>query len=149
ALAPLLADSADALAADRGADLEAVAEQWTALALAPLAVESYTRAARAYTTEGYPAAARRARGHAIEIEATMEAPGPMRIDADERVALTAREREVGLLAARGLTNNEIASQLAVSVRTVHTHLQSVYAKLGVNQREHLDRLLNAPVGPAS
>ena len=55
--------------------------------------------------------------------------------------LTAREREVIELAARGLTNREIGEQLFVSVRTVNTHLYRAYAKLGVNDRVQLAALL--------
>ena len=38
------------------------------------------------------------------------------------------------LAADGLTNNEIAERLTVSVRTVERHLSNVYSKLGVSGR---------------
>jgi DNA-binding CsgD family transcriptional regulator len=64
---------------------------------------------------------------------------------DEVVALlTDREREVVELAARGLTNREIADRLFVSVRTVNTHLYRSYAKLGVNDRSQLAPLLFPP-----
>jgi DNA-binding NarL/FixJ family response regulator len=48
--------------------------------------------------------------------------------------LTAREVEVLKLAARGLTNAQIAQELFLSPRTVHTHLNSIYHKLGVSSR---------------
>ena len=51
--------------------------------------------------------------------------------------LSAREREIALLAADGLGSQEIADRLVVSVRTVSNHLQSVYLKLGVNRRSEL------------
>ncbi len=44
--------------------------------------------------------------------------------------LTAREREVLLLAAKGLSSKEVASRLFISERTVQTHLASIYDKLG-------------------
>ncbi|MFH9137968.1 response regulator [Streptomyces sp. NPDC017524] len=49
-------------------------------------------------------------------------------------ALSAREREVLVLVARGTTNREIATELFVSEATVKTHLTHVFAKLGAKDR---------------
>jgi DNA-binding NarL/FixJ family response regulator len=51
--------------------------------------------------------------------------------------LTLREIEVANLANTGLSNNEIALRLVVSTRTVESHLQRAYAKLGVASRQEL------------
>jgi DNA-binding NarL/FixJ family response regulator len=48
--------------------------------------------------------------------------------------LTERELEVLELAARGMTNREIASDLSISARTVQVHLSNVFGKLGVGSR---------------
>lgn len=48
--------------------------------------------------------------------------------------LTRRELEVLRLLATGLTNQAIADELVVGVRTVDTHVSSVLAKLGVSSR---------------
>ncbi|MET9494955.1 response regulator transcription factor [Streptomyces sp. NPDC006552] len=48
--------------------------------------------------------------------------------------LSAREREVLVLVARGTSNKEIARELFISEATVKTHLTHVYAKLGVKDR---------------
>ena len=47
------------------------------------------------------------------------------------MSLSAREREVLTLAARGYDNDDIAKALHLSVRTVERHLQNVYVKLDV------------------
>ncbi|MFJ9820605.1 response regulator [Streptomyces sp. NPDC101151] len=48
--------------------------------------------------------------------------------------LSAREREVLTLVAKGTSNREIARELFISEATVKTHLTHLYAKLGVKDR---------------
>ena len=55
-------------------------------------------------------------------------------DGAAKVDLTAREREIALLAADGLTNREIAVGLNISENTVTTLLKRSFEKIGVNSR---------------
>jgi adenylate cyclase len=52
-------------------------------------------------------------------------------------ALSAREREVALLVARGLTNRQIAEQLVISERTAEGHVDHIRDKLGVHTRAEI------------
>ncbi len=58
-------------------------------------------------------------------------------------SLTASERRVAELAARGLSNPEIAQQLFVTRKTVETHLGHVYQKLDIDSRAQIAEALRA------
>ncbi|MGW2058819.1 helix-turn-helix transcriptional regulator [Streptomyces sp. NPDC001840] len=58
--------------------------------------------------------------------------------------LTGMERRVAGLAATGESNRSIAESLFVTVRTIETHLTSVYRKLGVSRRTELGAVLHTP-----
>jgi len=51
--------------------------------------------------------------------------------------LSAREAEVADLVAKGLTNEQIASMLGLSLQTVKNHLRSVFRKLQITNRVQL------------
>jgi len=48
--------------------------------------------------------------------------------------LSAREREVLILASKGFSSKEVAARLFISERTVQTHLASIYDKLGAKNK---------------
>jgi two-component system nitrate/nitrite response regulator NarL len=60
----------------------------------------------------------------------------------ERELLTPRERQVMLLAAKGLPNKTIGEQLKVTEGTVKLHLHRIYRKLGINSRFALAALVS-------
>jgi DNA-binding NarL/FixJ family response regulator len=49
-------------------------------------------------------------------------------------ALTAREREILVLVAAGMSNKEIAAELVISERTARTHVSNVLGKLNLTSR---------------
>jgi len=57
-----------------------------------------------------------------------------RADEETPEPLTEREMQVLKLAARGMTNQEIAYELALSVRTVQSHLSNIFSKMEVGSR---------------
>ncbi len=56
---------------------------------------------------------------------------------DDPDVLTAQERQVAELVARGATNKEAAGELFLSPKTVESHLSRIYRKLGVSSRTQL------------
>jgi DNA-binding NarL/FixJ family response regulator len=83
------------------------------------------------------AAARRAQQLAAHCEG---ARTPLSV-ARAAAPLTARQREIAMLAVAGTTSKDIAGRLVLSVRTVENHLQNAYAKLGVTTRAGLAEAL--------
>ncbi|MEU1213292.1 AAA family ATPase [Streptomyces sp. NPDC005791] len=65
------------------------------------------------------------------------AAGGPHIGGDRAVELSAAERRVGSLAARGHSNRQIAQRLCITVSTVEQHLTQVYRKLNVRNRTDL------------
>lgn len=55
-------------------------------------------------------------------------------------ALTTRERQIASLAASGLSNRDIADAVVLSIRTVETHLNRIFGKLGISTRAELTSL---------
>lgn len=68
------------------------------------------------------------------VNAAMRSPPLPGREADLSRLLTTREREVVELVAQGLTNKEIARELAISPATVKVHVERIIGKLGVADR---------------
>ena len=85
-------------------------------------------------------------------QAELDATGHRNRDGSGVGALTPQEFQVARLAVIGLTNKAIAERLAISHRTVGSHLERSMSKLGVNSRTGLRKaiegLSDAPSGGA-
>jgi DNA-binding CsgD family transcriptional regulator len=97
---------------------------------------------------GQQAAARRVLAQAVQVAEAAQAGwlaglahAELRVAGGRRRAaapgLTAQEARVAALAATGASNRQIARQLCVAVSTVETHLERIYAKLGIGSRHEL------------
>lgn len=60
-----------------------------------------------------------------------------------RPDLTPRELEIGKLVADGRSNGQIADHLGLTVKTVENHVNRLLRKLGVRDRQAVERALNA------
>jgi DNA-binding CsgD family transcriptional regulator len=147
-LAPACADHARALAAGDGTALDAAAATFGELGFDLYAAEAQAAAAEAHAAAGQKAKANASTERARRLAAScVGATTPLlrRLGAAGQPGdLTRRERETAELAARGHSDREIADKLYLSVRTVHAHLRSAYAKLGVSGRGGLAAALDIP-----
>lgn len=144
---PLLVARADAVAGMIRHDPDALAgaaARFEAMGALLLAAETFASAAAGYRRrqDGRAADRMAERSHALADRCDragtpgLELAGPV-------AELTTREREIATLAAAGSSNREIADALTVSVRTVETHLQRAYTKLGVSSRTGLATVLRS------
>ena len=76
------------------------------------------------------------------LDAFSGAPGGAPAVDPELDSLTAREREVLRLIARGYTYRETGKELYISVKTVETHVSAVLRKLQLSNRHELSRWAN-------
>ncbi|PWU43474.1 hypothetical protein DLJ46_31470 [Micromonospora globispora] len=135
---------ATALTNHDAARLEAVSAQLDNMGFLLLAAEAAADAARAYRHAGRADSARRTAAHAAALTSRCEGAATPALQDLQAPQLTPRQFEISKLAAAGLSNEEIADRLTLSVRTVHNHLHQVYAKLGVTGRNQLAGVLNLP-----
>ena len=132
---------ARALAADDGAGLDDAAQGFAGMGARLLAAEAAAAAASAHSAAGRHRSQAASLAHAQQLAGRCEGPAtPLLARLDHQpvvTALTDREREVTGLAARGQTSREIARTLTISVRTVDSHLNHAYTKLGISERGEL------------
>jgi DNA-binding CsgD family transcriptional regulator len=147
-LAPACAAHARALGGSDGEGLDAAAATFADLGFDLFAAEAQASAVEAHRRHGRKASAHasaeRARRLAERCEGASTPLLRSLATAGLLDELTPREREAAELAARGLTDREIADALFLSIRTVHAHLRSAYAKLDISSRTELAAILLPP-----
>lgn len=133
-----LSAHASALVADDPVLLTAAVDGFEAMDTVTYAAEAAADLAAMHRRFGDQRAANAAerRSHQL-VERSEGARTPGLSRGSALVPLTAREHEVALLAAQGLTSGDIADRLVLSTRTVDTHLARVYRKLGIGGRDEL------------
>jgi DNA-binding NarL/FixJ family response regulator len=136
-LAPVCAAHADALATHDGPALDRAAAAFEAMGAQLLAAEAAAHAAAVYRADGRKASMRASSANARLLLESCEGARTPALSGLAPDPLTPREREVAMLAAKGLTSAEIAQRLVLSKRTVENHVQQAYAKLGVASRAEL------------
>jgi DNA-binding NarL/FixJ family response regulator len=68
---------------------------------------------------------------------------------ETRDELTPHEARIARMARDGASNQDIATQLFVSRKTVEYHLHKVFTKLGISTRQQLEHVLpRAPSAPS-
>ncbi|GAA0444283.1 LuxR family transcriptional regulator [Acrocarpospora corrugata] len=124
-------------------DLDEVSLGFEAFGMLLHAAEASATAALAYRDLGLLRGARAAETRAWTLTRRCQGAHTLALLDLEVPGLTPRQREVAVLAARGLTNREIAERLVLSIRTVANTLYAVYERTGVNDRAALADLLDA------
>ena len=138
----LVAARAAHAAARAGRDAQALLEAGQLMAdigAGLCAMEAAVDAARQFLAEGRADSARRAAGVARARHADGQGVAPPAIDGldGDATELTRREAQIATLASRGLTNQQIADRLVLSVRTVETYVYRAMQKRGVDYRHEL------------
>jgi DNA-binding CsgD family transcriptional regulator len=136
----VLAETATALTRADGEALDVATERLSAMGFGLFAAEAARTASHVHARAALRARAAASHRRAEELAAECQGASTplLRVDSQESVdPLTARERDIAQLAAAGRSNADIADQLGLSVRTVETHLQRVYTKLGIHGRAEL------------
>ncbi|MEO6886105.1 MAG: helix-turn-helix transcriptional regulator, partial [Jatrophihabitantaceae bacterium] len=137
----VMSDHGSARAAADGVRLDAVCARFEDLGAMLLAAEAAYAAGTAHRGSGDATSAAASMARGITLHARCEGARIPWIAPQGGGLLTAREQQVAVLAAAGRTDAQIAAELAISIRTVSTHLSNAYGKLGVSTRRELPQAL--------
>jgi DNA-binding CsgD family transcriptional regulator len=118
--------------------LEQVGTTWTTLGAPLFAAEAFTLAAGLHRQNKARGEATRLDGLAGQMLSTADpARTPLLRSRRTSGPLTPRLIEVATLVSQGLKASEIAARLVISERSVESHMQRIYQRLGVTSRAEL------------
>ena len=60
-----------------------------------------------------------------------------------KYSITKREKDIVEAICKGMTNQQIADELFISLQTVKDHTHRIYSKIGINSRMKLVQLVNS------
>jgi DNA-binding CsgD family transcriptional regulator len=137
---------ANAVAAKERQALHEVSQAFETLGAILYAAEASVEAATVARRDGRPREAATDEHRAAQLLNRCEgATTPVVKTITARARLTPGELDVAVQAAAGRSNKQIAADSHISVRTVESHLQRAYEKLGIsNRRELADALSDEP-----
>jgi DNA-binding CsgD family transcriptional regulator len=107
------------------------------------AAESAAALSRAAARVGAKQVVRRAGDRLATLTARCSGLSVPSVSIGAALTLSVREREIALLAARGLTSRAIGERLGLSIRTVDNHLARCFDKLRVSSRADLAEALGS------
>ena len=140
-LPDVMAAHARALADRDGALLDEVAERFSGIGAMALAADAAAQGAREHARAGARAKGLESSARAHWLAGKFGLHSPAIAAATQPLPITDREREISAMVSAGMSNREIADRLSVSVRTVDGHLYRIYAKLDIQSRDQLARLI--------
>jgi DNA-binding CsgD family transcriptional regulator len=134
---------ADAVTADAAGALAAASDTFERMGDLLAAADAAAQAGSAFARHGQRAEAIAASRRAGRLaEQCGGARTPALLAALRPLPITAREREILSMAAAGMTNQQIANRLVVSVRTVEGHLYRASGKIGTADRTRFAAILH-------
>jgi len=139
--AGLVAGWAAALADHDGDALLAVSHDLEAMGDRIAAADAAAHASRVFNHQNRRGPALTASGRADRLITSCGAVTPATQAAAMPLPLTDREREIAVLISQGLSNNQIAETLTLSVRTIEGHIYRAFARVGAATRTELAQLI--------
>ncbi|WP_046316384.1 LuxR family transcriptional regulator [Mycobacterium sp. UM_Kg1] len=136
------AQHARAVGTSDAAALDAVSVELEAAGMVLSAADAAAQAVPLYERAGQRRRSAESAARALRLATQCDGAMTPAIRAAARpLPVTAREREIAALIARGLSNRQIAERLTVSVRTVEGHIYRACIKLDIADRDDLAKIV--------